>query len=395
MAGKEKKGAFRKKIGALFNKQTVKTFIVPLLVMGISSIVTVIFSVLCMANFKDGFLAKHATVITSLLLGLEVIYIIAMSICFARKFQAVYKLLMTGIVIASVIVLALYIVQVTGVLEYVDTVDELRDIIESVGSWWAPVLFIVLQILQVCLLPIPGVLTVGAGVLAFGPELACIYSYVGIIIGSLISFWIGRVLGYRVAAWIAGKETLDKWLQKIKGRDRMLLTAMFLLPLFPDDVLCIVSGLTTMSWLYFIVMQLITRAVSVVTTAFSLNGDIIPYDTLWGIIVWICIGIAIIALFILIWKKGEQFEKWFFSLFRSKKGKGLSLSASVDAAETADKNGKEKGNAPAADQPDSPGGETENTAVGRGAPEKGCGSDAAQGDAASPPKSENDREEDP
>ena len=150
-----------------------------------------------------------------------------------------------------------------------------------------------------------------------------------------------------------------------------------------------------MSWLYFIVMQLITRAVSVVTTAFSLNGDIIPYDTLWGIIVWICIGIAIIALFILIWKKGEQFEKWFFSLFRSKKGKGLSLSASVDAAETADKNGKEKGNAPAADQPDSPGGETENNAVGRDPPEKRCGSDAAQGDAASPPKSENDREEDP
>ena len=188
MAGKEKKGAFRKKIGALFNKQTVKTFIVPLLVMGISSIVTVIFSVLCMANFKDGFLAKHATVITSLLLGLEVIYIIAMSICFARKFQAVYKLLMTGIVIAAVIVLALYIVQVTGVLEYVDTVDELRDIIESVGSWWAPVLFIVLQILQVCLLPIPGVLTVGAGVLAFGPVLSCLYRYVDIKIGSLISF---------------------------------------------------------------------------------------------------------------------------------------------------------------------------------------------------------------
>lgn len=128
-----------------------------------------------------------------------------------------------------------------------------------------------------------------------------------------------------------------------------------------------------MSWLYFIVMQLITRAVSVVTTAFSLNGDIIPYDTLWGIIVWICIGIAIIALFILIWKKGEQFEKWFFSLFRSKKGKGLSLSASVDAAETADKNGKEKGNAPAADQSDSPSGETENNAVGRVPPEKGCG----------------------
>lgn len=332
MKEQKQKSAFRKKLAALFNKHTVKTFWIPLAVMAASSVVTVIFTVLCMANFETGFLAKHKTVIASLLLGVEVVYIIAMSVCFARKFQAVYKLLMTGVVLAAVILLGLYIVQRTGVLAYIDTVDELRGIIESVGSWWAPVLFILLQILQVCLLPIPGVLTVGAGVLAFGPELACLYSYIGIMIGSVISFWIGRVLGYRVAAWIAGKETLDKWLQKIKGRSRMLLTAMFLLPLFPDDVLCIVAGLTTMSWPYFIVMQLITRAISVVTTAFSLNGDIIPYNELWGIIVWICIGIAIIALFILIWKKGEAFERWFFSLFRSKKGKELALSESAKAA---------------------------------------------------------------
>lgn len=394
MADKERKGAFRKKLAALFNKQTVKTCIVPLLVMGVSSIVTVIFTVLCMANFKDGFLAKHATVITSLLLGLEVIYIIAMSICFARKFQAVYKLLMTGIVIVAVIVLALYIIQVTGVFAYVDTVDELRAIIESVGSWWAPVLFIVLQILQVCLLPIPGVLTVGAGVLAFGPELACVYSYIGIMIGSLISFWIGRVLGYRVAAWIAGKETLDKWLQKIKGRDRMLLTAMFLLPLFPDDVLCIVSGLTTMSWLYFIVMQLITRAVSVVTTAFSLNGDIIPYDTLWGIIVWICIGIAIIALFILIWKKGDKFEKWFFSLFRSKKGKELSLSESVRAAGEATEE-QRKGKTSASPEAEKLGGEaTHGSAAGDDPPDKAAPSDG-QSEAAASEKNQNGQDKDP
>lgn len=325
MAEKQPKQAFRKKFSALRNRKTVKTYVIPLAAMTAASIVTVIFTVLCMANFRSGFLAEHATVFTSLLLGLEVVYIIAMAVCFARSYCTVYKLLLTGIVLAAAILLGLYIMQVTGAIEYIDSVEELRAIIESVGSWWAPVLFILLQILQVCLLPIPGILTVGAGVLVFEPWLACLYSYIGILIGSMISFWIGRVLGYRVAAWIAGKDTLDRWLQKIKGRDRMLLTAMFILPLFPDDVLCIVSGLTIMTWRYFIIMQLIARAISVISTVFSLNGDIIPYDQLWGIIVWICIGIAIIVLFVLIWKKGEAFERWFLSLFKIKEKGGIDI----------------------------------------------------------------------
>ena len=332
MSEKQEKVTLRKRFAAYFTKQNIKSTVIPLLVMGLSSIVSVIFTVLCMENFQTGFLAEHKTVFTSLLLGLEVIYIIAMTVCFARKFQAVYKLLMTGIVLLAVIVLGLFIVQETGVLESIDTVEELRDVIQSAGSWWAPVLFILLQILQVCILPIPGVLSIGAGVLVFDVWLACLYSYIGILIGSVIAFWIGRVLGYRVAAWVVGKETLDKWLQKVKGRDKMLLTAMFLLPLFPDDVLCVVSGLTTMSWKFFIFMQLIARAISVVTTVFSLNGDIIPYDQLWGIIVWICIGIAIIALFVLIWKKGDKFERWFYSLFRSKKGNGIELSEKAQEA---------------------------------------------------------------
>ena len=374
MAEKERKGSFRKKIAAFFTKQRIKTVIAPLVVMAISSCITVVFTVLCMANFATGFLARHATVITSLLLGLEVIYIIAMSVCFARKFQAVYKLLMTGIILVAVIVLCLYIVQRTGVLAYIDTVEELRAVIESFGSWWAPVLFIVLQILQVCLLPIPGVLTVGAGVLAFGALKACLFSYIGILIGSLIAYWTGRVLGYRVAAWVAGKEALDKWLQKVKGRDKMLLTAMFLLPLFPDDVLCIVSGLTTMSWKFFIIMQLVARAISVVTTAFSLNGDIIPYDTVWGIIVWICIGIAIIALFILIWKKGDKFERWFFSKFRAKNGRGLTLAAE------AEKEKEEPSAAGAAAESASPApSEWESTETdGVRAPPEGCGGAAEE-----------------
>lgn len=280
---------------------------------------TVIFTVLCMANFKSGFLYRHAVVITSVAICVEIIYIALTAFFFLFKKQTVYKFLLTGLVLAAILLCALYIFQVTGLLERIDSVESLRDIIKGTGIW-GPIVFIVLQALQVFLLPIPGVLAILAGVLAFDNIfLTCLYSYIGILIGSFIAFFIGRVVGYRAAAWLVGKDSLDKWLAKLKGRDRRILTVMFILPLFPDDILCFVSGLSSMSWKYYFFMQLISRAISVAVSCFSLDGRLIPYDTPWGIALWILIGLAIIALFVLIYKKGDKMEQWFLNLFHVKK----------------------------------------------------------------------------
>ena len=47
--------------------------------------------------------------------------------------------------------------------------------------------------MQVFLLPLPGVLTVGAGVLLFGAWETCLYSYIGILLGSVVAFAVGRL----------------------------------------------------------------------------------------------------------------------------------------------------------------------------------------------------------
>lgn len=304
------------------------------LLAALSAAVTVIFTVLCMKNFKTGFLFEHATVITSLAVGIEAICVVVAAICLFKRFETVFKLFLTAFVIVAVLLVALYILQITGIWEKFESIETLRKIIDSAGIW-APLVFIVLQALQVFLLPLPGVLTVGVGVALFEELETCIYSYIGILIGSFIAFWIGRVIGYRAAAWLVGKDSLDKWLDKVKGKDRTILSVMFILPLFPDDILCFVSGLSTMSWKYFIVMQLIARAISVVTTSYSLGGSIIPYTTWWGILIWVLIGIAIIALFILLYKKGDKIEKWFFGLFKSKKAKAAEEAAEQSKREKA------------------------------------------------------------
>ncbi len=297
--------------------QTIKKSI-PLFLLSVCSVAVVVFTVFCMTMFKRGFLHEHAVVISSVCVTVEIFYISATAILYVFGKETAFKLLLSFLILAAFMLLGLFLFQVTGFWDKIDTVDKLQAFIQSTGPW-TPIVFILIQALQVFLIPIPGVLTVGAGVLMFGEFWTCIYSYVGILLGSFCAFWIGRVAGYRVAAWLVGKEALDKWLQKVKGKDKMLLTAMFILPMFPDDILCFVSGLSTMSWKFFIIMQLVARALSVVTTSYSLGGRIIPYDTWWGILLWILLAAAIIAFFIFLYKKGDKIEKWFYGLFKKKK----------------------------------------------------------------------------
>lgn len=305
-----------------YNMKNKSSFrkILPYLLLAVCAATTVALTFVCVPRFRQGFIFEHAKVILSVAVCVELVYI-ALTLFFgARKSETVFKFMLTGIVLAAFLLLMLFIFQATGLMDKIGTVEKLRKLVESTGAW-APLIFIVIQFLQVVILPIPGTLTVGAGVLLFGPLKTSLYSLAGIFAASLVAFWIGRHLGYKAAAWIVGKEDLDKWLQKVKGKDRVVLSAMFLLPVFPDDILCFVAGLSTMSWRFFIVIQLIARTISVFVTSFSLNGNIIPYNTWWGILIWCLIGIAVIALFVLLYRKGEKIEKWFFDLFHKKKRK--------------------------------------------------------------------------
>ena len=94
----------------------------------------------------------------------------------------------------------------------------------------------------------------------------------------------------------------------IKGKDYLILSIMFLLPLFPDDVLCFVAGLSSMTWPYFLIMIFVTRALSITLSALSF--DSIPFTTWWGLLCWALIIGAVVALFYLVIKYSDKID-WF------------------------------------------------------------------------------------
>ncbi len=265
------------------------------------------------------FIANNFALLVGLTAGAVSALIIAYVIFYVFKKQALYRLILCALICLDIFAVAFFSLSASGILPKLTDIEALRSYIAGFGGT-AIFIFILFQFLQVVILPVPGSVSVAVGVALFGPLRCSLFSFIGILLGSIVAFFIGRVVGYKAVCWIVGKDDLDKWLKKMKGKDYLLLSIMFLLPLFPDDILCFVAGLSSMTWTYFIIMIIITRAISVLTTSFSLG--LIPFNTWWGLMIWGLLLAAIIVSFWLVCKysdKIDSFIKRKFSIFKKQK----------------------------------------------------------------------------
>lgn len=264
-----------------------------------------------------GFINDHRTLLISLALGLMFIVMLCTLIFYIFDFKTLYRLAVCVVVCLVLFAGIFFAVCATGFIKEMTSIEGLREFLSKSKSYGVTVcVFILLQFLQVVVLPIPSTVTVMAGTALFGPWWCSLYSFIGIFAGSVVAFAIGKCLGYRVVCWIVGKEDLDKWLKKIKGKDYLILSIMFLLPLFPDDVLCFIAGLSSMTWPYFIVMIIITRALGI--TLSSLSFESIPFTTWWGLLCWALIIAAVVALFYIVIKYSDQIDKFIKTKFKLK-----------------------------------------------------------------------------
>lgn len=137
-----------------------------------------------------------------------------------------------------------------------------------------PLLFIVLQIVQVIIPIIPGGLTSAIGVMAFGPFWGFIYNYSGLVLGSILAFWLVRQYGRPFIQKITDPQTYDKyigWLDKGSKFDLFFAIAIFL-PCAPDDLLCMIAGLTKMSWKRFVTIILLGKPMALIAYSMGLTS---------------------------------------------------------------------------------------------------------------------------
>ena len=228
----------------------------------------------------------------------------------------IIRTIIVVLVISGLIVLGYYILNWTGVWEHINTAEKLRDVILSWGIW-GRLGFIFIQFAQVTFLPLPSTVTVIAGSLVYGPLQGGLLSLAGILLGSIFAFFLGRVFGKKLVVFMVGEKTCNKWTQFLSNA-KYSFVIMMILPIFPDDVLCLVAGLTNMSWTFFTVTNLISRPLGVLSVSYV--NALIPYHG-WGLAVWAVIIVAIVVVIVLAYKYQKQIENFILKIFGNKNTK--------------------------------------------------------------------------
>jgi uncharacterized membrane protein YdjX (TVP38/TMEM64 family) len=155
--------------------------------------------------------------------------------------------LIKAIALLLFIVAAVVIVRFTPVKGYL-TREALGEVLESAG-YWAPLLFILVYIVGICLF-VPGTLLTTLGAAIFGAYWGFLYVWVGAMIGASAAFWIGRTLGREFAASLIG-DRLKKYDEAIERNG--FATVLYLrLIYFPFTPMNFGMGLTRVRFLDYL-----------------------------------------------------------------------------------------------------------------------------------------------
>lgn len=178
-------------------------------------------------------------------------------------------------------------------------------------SPYSQLVFFLVQVASVILAPIPSNLTAAAGGLLFGMWPAFLLTWAAVTLGSTAVFFLARVIGQPFVTRFVSAKLSDRYLDVIKRKRDVFLTLAFLFPFFPDDIICILAGLTDISYARFFLIALLARPWGLLVAS-AIGGSVVSIPV-WGMVL---IGIAGVALFFLGMKYGDLLENKLLERFK-------------------------------------------------------------------------------
>jgi uncharacterized membrane protein YdjX (TVP38/TMEM64 family) len=181
-----------------------------------------------------------------------------------------------------------------AIYRFVTDKEQVAGMIRSFGIF-APLAFIAFQFLQVIFAPVPGEATGFIGGYIFGAGKGFLFSTIGLTLGSLANFLIGRYLGNHFIRRLVPESTLRRFDTFLRHQGVILVFFLFVLPGFPKDYLCLFLGLGNLSIKLFMLISTLGRMPG--TLMLSLQGALLfERNYLWlTVLVIVCLILVIPA----------------------------------------------------------------------------------------------------
>lgn len=191
----------------------------------------------------------------------------------------------------------------SGFFHAYSSVESFRAYIDSFAPY-SQLCFFLVQFLSVVLAPIPSNISAAAGGLLFGTWTSFFLTFFAVAAGSLLMFQLARSLGQPFTDKLVSRALSEKYLRVIEERADLFLLLAFLFPFFPDDVLCILAGLSAIPLRRFATLVFLARPWGLLFAS-ALGGTSLSIP-LEGMVL---LGLGGAALFLLGMKYGPRIRE--------------------------------------------------------------------------------------
>lgn len=188
------------------------------------------------------------------------------------KLKKYAKILLVLLVVASISIALYFVLRHFG---YTD-VDKLKALLQSAGPW-AIIVYILLRVgctIFLSFMPACSMIFDLLSLAAFDylhPSLIFLICFASVLLTSVVMDLIGRFGGNKAIIKILGKDEYEEAKDLVQEKGMVYVPVMYLLPIFPDDAICMVSGATKMNfWVHFIEIFL-CRGIGCATIIFGVQ----------------------------------------------------------------------------------------------------------------------------
>ena len=200
----------------------------------------------------------------------------------------------------------------TGFFSALSSAEAMEAYIQRFSPFGELVFFLV-QLLSVLIPPIPNNILALAGSVVFGLVKSFALTILAIYLGSLLVFLLARGLGRPFVQAVTRSDSYEKYLNLLRAKHDFFFTMVLLLPWFPDDLFCLLMGLTDIPLRRFLIIVVLARPWGILFA--SSLGSVILTLPLWAVGLLLLAGVGI---FLLGLKYGERLEAWLVRLVRRK-----------------------------------------------------------------------------
>ncbi|WP_286178862.1 VTT domain-containing protein [Bacillus sp. B4EP4a] len=132
-------------------------------------------------------------------------------------------------------------------------------------------LFLLICFLQPIVLPLPEALTVPAGSAVFGSFTATYLSFFGTIFGIAVMFLIATIGGQKLALRLVKEKHLQSYQKYMKKNETAILFLLFIIPILPDEIICLGSGIGGVSFSRFILIASLSKLMTASSLSYSVE----------------------------------------------------------------------------------------------------------------------------